>query len=91
MKTTTTIDEDEAKMRSLISRVRAVQEEIKNVDKELTILLGRYELGEVDIDKEIDGIWTLEAENRLEGIVSGAVQTVPGDEVMAAMRQKYAA
>lgn len=88
---TTTIDEDEAKMRSLISRVRAVQEEIKNVDKELTILLGRYELGEVDIDKEIDGIWTLEAENRLEGIVSGAVQTVPGDEVMAAMRQKYAA
>ena len=33
------------------------------------------------IQKEIDELWAVEAENRVEEIRSGKVKTIPGDEV----------
>ena len=33
------------------------------------------------VQKEIDELWAVEAENRVEEIRSGKVKTIPGDEV----------
>lgn len=41
-------------------------------------------------DPETDKLWVAEAQRRLEEIRSGEVQTIPGDEVMAELHQRYA-
>jgi len=41
-------------------------------------------------DPEIDKLWVTEARRRLEEIRSGNVQAIPGDKVMAELRQRYA-
>lgn len=39
--------------------------------------------------KEIDEIWTVEAERRVEDIRTGKVKTIPGEEVFKEIRDKY--
>ncbi len=39
--------------------------------------------------KEIDEIWAVEAENRVEDIRTGKVKTIPGEEVFKEIRDKY--
>ena len=38
--------------------------------------------------KEIDELWAIEAEKRVEEIKAGKVKTIPGEEVFKEMREK---
>ncbi len=42
-------------------------------------------------DSEIDQIWAVEVQRRLEEIRSGKVQGIPGEQVMAELRRRYSA
>ncbi len=39
--------------------------------------------------KEIDELWKIEVERRIEEVKSGKVQTIPGDEVFAKVRERF--
>ena len=39
--------------------------------------------------KEIDELWTKEAETRVEDIKTGKVKTIPGEEVFKEIRDKF--
>jgi len=41
-------------------------------------------------DPEIDEIWAVEVQRRLKEIRSGKVQGIPGEQVMAELRRRYA-
>ena len=41
-------------------------------------------------DKDVEGAWIAEARRRIEEVRSGAARTVPGDEVFAAIRRRFA-
>ena len=41
-------------------------------------------------NKEIDELWKIEVEKRVDDILSGKVKTIPGDEVFAKIRERYA-
>ena len=38
--------------------------------------------------KEIDELWAIEAERRVEEISTGKVETIPGEDVIREMREK---
>jgi len=38
---------------------------------------------------EIDALWAVEAEMRIEEIKSGKVQSIPGDEVFKSIRDRF--
>jgi len=40
-------------------------------------------------NKEIDELWKIEVERRIEDVESGKVQTIPGDEVFAKVRERF--
>lgn len=40
-------------------------------------------------EKEIDELWKAEVERRIEEVESGRVQTVPGEEVFAKIRERF--
>ncbi len=40
-------------------------------------------------DKEIDDLWKIEVERRIDEVESGKVKTIPGDEVFAEIRERY--
>ena len=48
-------------------------------------------LAQVGPDPEIDKLWTVEVQRRLEEIRSGKVQAIPGEPVMAELRRRYGA
>jgi len=39
--------------------------------------------------KEIDSLWSIEAEKRVEEIKLGKVKLIPGDEVFEEIKKKY--
>ena len=39
--------------------------------------------------KEIDDLWTIEAQRRVEEVRSGAVIPIPGDEVFEEVRKRF--
>ena len=39
--------------------------------------------------KEIDELWQIEAERRVEEVRSGKVQTIPGEQVFEEIRQRF--
>jgi putative addiction module component (TIGR02574 family) len=39
--------------------------------------------------KEIDKLWVLEAEKRVDQVKTGEVETIPGEEVFNKIRTKY--
>ena len=39
--------------------------------------------------KHIDDLWDAEAENRVNEIITGKVQTIPGEQVFKEIRQKF--
>lgn len=39
--------------------------------------------------KEIDELWKVEVERRIEEVESGKVKTIPGDEVFAKVRERF--
>lgn len=39
--------------------------------------------------KEIDELWKIEIERRVEEVESGQVKTIPGDEVFAKIRKRH--
>jgi putative addiction module component (TIGR02574 family) len=39
--------------------------------------------------KEIDEAWSEEVERRIDGVESGNVELIPGEEVFARMRERY--
>jgi putative addiction module component (TIGR02574 family) len=41
-------------------------------------------------EKEIDELWAVEAERRMQEIENGTVKTVPGDEVFKKIRDRLA-
>jgi putative addiction module component (TIGR02574 family) len=42
---------------------------------------------EFDLDEEIQTTWTNEAKKRRDEVKKGSVQTIPGDETLAQVRQ----
>ena len=40
-------------------------------------------------NKEIDDLWAVEAETRVDELKSGKVKTIAGEEVFAEIRQKF--
>ena len=40
--------------------------------------------------KEIDELWKVEVERRIEEVESGKVKTIPGDQVFAKIRERFA-
>ena len=41
-------------------------------------------------DRETDELWAVEIQRRLDEIRSGQVQAIPGEQVMADFRRRYA-
>ena len=41
-------------------------------------------------DSETDALWAVEIQRRLDEIRSGKVQAIPGEQVMADFRRRYA-
>lgn len=39
--------------------------------------------------KEIDELWKVEVERRIDEVESGKVKTIPGDEVFAKIRKRF--
>ncbi|HQU90684.1 MAG TPA: addiction module protein [Pyrinomonadaceae bacterium] len=39
--------------------------------------------------KDIDELWQIEAERRVEEVRSGKVKTIPGEQVFAEIRQRF--
>lgn len=39
--------------------------------------------------KEIDDLWKIETERRIDEVESGQVKTIPGDEVFAKIRSRH--
>jgi putative addiction module component (TIGR02574 family) len=39
--------------------------------------------------KEIDELWRIEIERRIDEVESGKVKTIPGDEVFAKIRERH--
>ena len=39
--------------------------------------------------KEIDELWKTEVESRIQDVEDGKVQTIPGDEVFAKVRERF--
>lgn len=39
--------------------------------------------------KEIDELWKIEVERRIDEVESGKVKTIPGDEVFAKIRDRF--
>jgi len=39
--------------------------------------------------KDIDELWQIEAERRVEEVRSGKVQTIPGEQVFEEIRQRF--
>jgi putative addiction module component (TIGR02574 family) len=40
-------------------------------------------------DSEIDELWKVEVERRIDEVKSGKVKTIPGDEVFAKIRERF--
>ncbi|MBP6003517.1 MAG: addiction module protein [Pyrinomonadaceae bacterium] len=58
--------------------------------KERSLLVERLLESMHPTDKEIDELWKIEVERRIDDIESGKVKTIPGDEVFAKIRERYA-
>ena len=39
--------------------------------------------------KEIDELWAVEAERRIDEVASGKVETIPGEEVFRKVRERF--
>ena len=50
-----------------------------------------WETLEPAVDPEVEAAWMSEAQRRMEELRSGRVQGIPGDKVMARIRQKLPA
>jgi putative addiction module component (TIGR02574 family) len=72
-----------AKTKEIISMVESLPIDIKTklVEKILNTLH--------PTQKEIDELWTKEAERRVKEIKTGKVKTIPGDKVFKEIQKKY--
>jgi|APDOM4702015248_1054824.scaffolds.fasta_scaffold17207_2 putative addiction module component (TIGR02574 family) len=67
----------------LFSMVESLPVDIK------TLLLEKILESLSPTQKEIDELWKVEVERRIEEVESGKVQTIPGDEVFAKIRERF--
>lgn len=67
----------------LISMVESLPVDIK------TILVEKILDSLNPSQNEIDELWKVEVERRLEEVETGKVKTVPGDEVFAKVRERF--
>lgn len=56
---------------------------------EKTLLVERLLESMHPTNKEIDELWKIEVEKRVDDIRSGKVKTIPGDEVFAKVRKRF--
>lgn len=70
------------KTNRLISMVESLPVDIK------TILVEKILSSLHPSQKEIDALWAKEAEKRVNGIKTGKVKTIPGDEVFKEIQKK---
>ena len=67
----------------LVSMVESLPVDVK------TILVERILASMRPTTKEVDDKWVTEVERRISDVNSGAVQTIPGDEVFAKIRERF--
>ncbi|WGV25178.1 addiction module protein [Halotia branconii] len=69
--------------------IKQLTEEILSLPSASRVLLAEkiIESLEFDTDPTIQAAWTTEAKSRRDEVRSGSVQTVPGDEALAQVRQ----
>lgn len=74
---------------STLIEIEAAFEKLSLREKEEFALWYEERLANVGPDPEIDQLWSVEIQRRLEEIRSGQVQAIPGEQVMADLRRRY--
>jgi putative addiction module component (TIGR02574 family) len=73
-----------AKTLELVAMVESLPVDIK------TLLVEKILDSLGPTDKEIDELWKVEVERRIDEVESGKVKTIPGDEVFAKVHDRFA-
>jgi len=71
------------KIDELISEVESLPIDIK------TLLIEKLLESINPSQKEIDSLWAIEAEKRIEEIKNGNINTIPGEQVFKEVKDKY--
>ena len=74
---------------STVTEIEAAFEKLTAREREEFAEWYEARLANTGPDPEIDKLWALEIDRRLEDIRSGKVQAVPGEQVMADLRRRY--
>lgn len=74
---------------STVGEIEAAFEKLSSREKEEFALWYEERLTKVGPDPEIDELWSVEIQRRLDEIRSGKVQSIPGEQVMANLRRRY--
>jgi putative addiction module component (TIGR02574 family) len=67
----------------LVSMVESLPIEVK------ALLVEKLLVSMYPNQKEVDDLWTIEAQRRVEEVRSGAVIPIPGDEVFEEVRKRF--
>jgi putative addiction module component (TIGR02574 family) len=74
---------------STVMEIEAAFEKLSAREREEFAEWYEARLAHVGPDPEIDKLWAVEIDRRLEEVRSGKVQGIPGEQVMAEMRRRY--
>jgi putative addiction module component (TIGR02574 family) len=80
---------DTVPLMSTVVEIETAFEKLSSRDKEEFALWYEERLTKVGPDPEIDQLWAVEIQRRLDEIRSGKVQAIPGEQVMADLRRRY--
>lgn len=75
-------------MRTVVE-IEAAFEKLSSREQEEFALWYEERLTKVGPVPEIDPLWTVEIQRRLDEICSGKVQAIPGEQVLADLRRRY--
>lgn len=74
---------------STVLEIEAAFEKLSSREQEEFALWYEERLTKVGPVPEIDQLWTVEIQRRLDEIRSGKVQAIPGEQVLADLRRRY--